>query len=148
MRTDIKRSRLVKWYYDCKRRAIANGYEVYHEWDTVVGFNEWCKKNGYTEKTKMRYVAKAPFTPENISISRYEEGDFEYIAYDSKDPYELIITSAPSIPELAEKLSRLGYDYKPSSIREALSMNKTTRPIENRVCDLVFEKIDLSTYEE
>lgn len=135
---------LYSWYRSTKARVKLKKQTIYPEWITWRGFAKWCEERGYDEFTELHYTTHNPFSPEYVS----SEMRYEYIAYDSQDPYELIITSASRIDELAENLKRLGYDYTYESIKSALSRNKTERPIDDRLYGLIFEKIDLSNYNE
>ena len=148
MRYETTKNPLCVWYRTTLRRAKARNAEIYPEWETWVGFAKWASANGYDENSKFHYSSHNPFTPEYIHCTRYEDRDYEYIAYEATDPYELIITSASYIEELAEKLNRLGYDYDAESIRSALSRNETERPIEERDRGLIFERIDLTDYDD
>lgn len=141
-------NRLAKWYYNQIRRTLEKGNPIYHEWTTWRGFAKWCESQGYDENTVLYYSCNNPFAPKYVTASRYDEGDFEYIVYAADDPYELIITSASSVAELVERLHRLGYDYDAKSISTAICHNETLYPIEERERGLVFEKIDLSNYED
>lgn len=147
MNFDTKNNALCTWYRSAIHRAKKKNSPIYEEWKTWIGFALWAKNHGYDENSKLHYTSNNPFTPEYLGTTRSEELDCEYIAYDSRDPYELIIASAPYIEELSEKLKRLGYDYTYESIRSALSRNEE-RAVEDRVHGLIFEKIDLSNYDD
>ena len=147
MKYDTTNNPLCTWYRSALRRARKKSTPVCDEWKTWLGFAKWCEDHGYDENSKLHYSAHNPFGPEYIGTTRYEERDYEYIAYDAQDPYELIIASAPYIEELSEKLKRLGYDYTYESIRSALSRNEE-RAVEDRIYGLIFEKVDLTDYNE
>ena len=147
MKYDTRHNNLATWYRATKRRVRQFGSPIYPEWETWRGFAKWCADHGYDENSKLHYSAHNPFTPEYLGTLRHSDQDYEFIAYDARDPYELIIASAPYIDELAEKVRRLGYSYTAESIRSALSRNKE-RVVEDRVHSLIFEKIDLSNYNE
>lgn len=138
---------LYTWYVASMKRATKRGVEIYPEWANWNGFIKWLHAHGYEDGCKLHYSSRNPFTPEFLGTIRSENLDYEYIAYDARDPYELIVTSAPYIDELASKLKRMGYDYTPESIRSALSRNEE-RVVDERVFGLIFEKIDLSNYNE
>lgn len=138
---------LYVWYIGTMRRIKARGSEIYPQWATWKGFVRWLDEHGYDDNCKLHYSANNPFTPEYLGTIHHEERDCEYIAYDAHDPYELIIASAPYPDELAEKLKRMGYGYTAESIRSALTRNEE-RAVEDRLFGLIFEKIDLSDYNE
>lgn len=147
MKYETQNNPLCTWYKDAKRRARKNNSPICEEWTTWFGFARWCEANGYDENTKLHYSARNPFAPEYVSTNKIScRGDFEYIAYSSDDPYELIITSAPTTGELSYKLKRLGYDYDCKTISMSLVHNK--REVTRHYCRLIFEKIDLSNYNE
>lgn len=139
---------LCTWYRNAKRCAIKRGSPIYEEWMNWRSFAKWCAEHGYDENSKLHYSSHNPFTPEYLGIERGLIYDCEYIAFDAKDPYELIIASAPTAIELSNILKRMGYDYDRESILSALSRNDVERPIEERERGLLFEKIDLSNYNE
>ena len=148
MKRSTYKNPLCDWYRAMKCFAKKKGSPIYPAWESWLGFVEWAEAQGYDENSKLSYSALNPFAPEYIGTTRVEDRDCEYIAYESSDPYELIIASAPYIDELAEIVKRLGYDYTVDSIMSALSRNANERPIEERCRGLVFEKIDLSNYNE
>lgn len=148
MKYEIKDNPLATWYRSTLARVRRNNSPIYPRWRTWFGFAKWAEENGYDENSELHCSALNPFTPEYLGRKRAEKYDCEYIAYSATDPYELIIASAPSIPELAEILRNNGYCYTEASIHTALSRNKTDRPIDERVKCLVFERVDLSNYNE
>lgn len=146
MKYETQNNPLCTWYHVARYRAKKNNSPVCEEWKNWIGFAKWCEAHGYDENSKLHYSAHNPFAPEYLGLKRGVKNDWEYIAYLSDDPYELIITSAPHIKELADKLKRLGYDYDWKTISMSLAHNK--REVERRYSRLIFEKIDLSNYNE
>lgn len=152
-----EKNKLANWYRASKRRALKNNSPICDEWKTWRGFAEWCKVNGYDENSKLFYSARNPFSPEYLFVKqggkssyvkRPPEHDWEYIAYKARDPYELIISSAPSVTELSANLLGLGYVYDEQSILASLSRNNTDRPVDERHHGLIFERVDLFNYNE
>ncbi len=148
MRYTTTNNPLSNWYRSAILRARRNNVPICKEWSTWRDFAKWCESQGYDENTRLHYSAFNPFSPEYLRCKRPRPGDYEYIAYDGRDPYELIITSASSLLELSENLKRMGYDYDCHYIATSLCRNETIRPIARRRYGLVFEKIDLSNYNE
>lgn len=148
MKYSTYKNPLYEWYKVMRWKALKNGTPIYPQWLSWYGFAVWAEANGYDENSKFHYSTRNPFTPEYFGTTRVEDRDCEYIAYEASDPYELIIASAPYIEELTTIVNRMGYEYTPESIMSALSRNANDRPIEERDRGLIFEKIDLSTYEE
>lgn len=139
---------LAVWYRCAKRYAKNRNSPISPEFETWRGFAKWCNSQGWDENVKLHYSSFDPFTPDYVYERSGEDYPFEYIAYDARDRYELIITSAPTVPELSNKLHNLGYEYGIREIHSSISRNKEERPIEEREWGLIFEKIDLRNYNE
>lgn len=148
MKRSTYKNPMCDWYRATKLYAKKNNRPIFPAWETWMGFVEWAETHGYDDNSKFHYSKFNPFAPEYILSTRVADRDCEYIAYEADDPYELIIASAPYPDELAEILNRMGYEYTSASIHSALSRNKDDRPVEDRERGLIFEKIDLSNYEE
>lgn len=148
MKYSTYKNPLYNWWKNTMRVAKSKNTYVYPDWTTWRGFAKWCEENGYDENSEFHCTTNNPVTPEYLGLTRCVDRDCEYIAYEADDPYELIVTSASYVDELAEKLKRLGYDYDAESINSALSRNTEDRPTEERSRGLIFEKIDLTDYEE
>jgi hypothetical protein len=138
---------LYNWWKSTIHRAKQKNTTVHPEWTTWFGFAKWADEHGYDENSKLKASVLNPFTPEYLGTTRCEDRDCEYIAYEASDPYELIIASASYVEELSEKLMRMGYTYTPESIMSALARNGE-RAVDDRIFGLIFEKIDLSNYNE
>ncbi len=148
MKYSTYKNPLYERYKFVRHLARKNNQYIHPEWINWYGFAKWCEDRGYDETYNFSYSPRNPFTPDYIGTTRTEDRDCEYIAYEASDPYELIIASAPYTDELSAILKRMGYDYTTESIWSALSRNEEERPIEERKRGLLFEKIDLSNYDD
>ena len=102
---------LYRFYAACKRYAKKRKSPIANCWEHWRDFAKWCEEQGYDENVKLHYSSFNPFAPGYVHPKTSEDYPLEFIAYDAHDPYELILTSAPSVPELSEKLHKLGYPY-------------------------------------
>lgn len=148
MKYSTYKNPLHVWWKNVMRYAKLKNSPIYPKWRTWRGFAEWAEEHGYDEHSKFKVSTLNPFTPEYLGITRCVDRDCEYIAYEASDPYELIIASASYVDELAKIVARMGYDYTTESIISALSRNAEDRPIEDRSRGLIFEKVDLTDYDD
>lgn len=148
MKYSTYKNPLYNWWKSIRWTVKKNYQYICTDFDTWYGFAKWCEDHGYDENSKFHYSTKNPFTPDYLGTTRCEDRDCEYIAYEANDPYELPIASAPYIDELVEMVNRMGYTYTVDSIMSALSRNASDRPIEERDRGLIFEKIDLTDYDD
>lgn len=151
MRYNTKDNILYSTYRKKIRRAILKNNPIFEEWTTWRKFASWLEAHGYDENISIRHHSKNPFTPEYTSFTPREthnpNEDVEFIAYKANDPCELIVASASTIPKLSAKLRRGGWSYTSASIYTALSKNGE-RDINKRKFGLIFEKVDLTNYNE
>lgn len=147
MKYSTHKNPLAKWWRLSLYKAKKANVYIYPEWKTWIGFALWANKKGYDENTELVYHTPHPFCPSSLGKPPITP-DYEYIAYEVNDPYELIVASASTAEELSEILTRMGYSYTPSSIYSSLSRNADERPPEDRLFGLAFERIDLTNYDE
>lgn len=148
MATKRQRNRLYHSWWKKKLLAKKNNQPVYPEWETWELFSKWAKDHGYDDKTTIHTHSTLPFTPDNVTFVPFEGfRDYEYWAYRAGDPYEFPVACASDVTTLSEILKANGFDYTPASISSAISRNEE-RAIDDRKYGLIFERIDLTDYDE